>query len=102
MRKKKIPAISAIQHADYDGEIIDTVADVTPLPPQVLASAEQAHEVRQALESLAPHEAQIIQLHLEEDMTFADIADLLEEPIDTIKSRYRRTLLKLRAKFAPK
>jgi DNA-directed RNA polymerase specialized sigma24 family protein len=40
-------------------------------------------------------------MHETEDLTFQEIADALNEPLNTVKSRYRRALLLLQTKLTP-
>ncbi len=49
-----------------------------------------------AVERLDPGSREVIQLHLQVDLTFQEIADLLVQPLSTVASRYRRALGKLR------
>ena len=49
-----------------------------------------------ALENLSPKDKLIVELKYFEDMTLADIAEILEENVNTIKSRLYRSLRKLR------
>jgi len=39
-------------------------------------------------------------MHLDEDLTFKEIADILGESINTIKSRYRRAILELKKQYS--
>jgi RNA polymerase sigma-70 factor (ECF subfamily) len=50
----------------------------------------------QAVERLDAGSREVIQLHLQADLTFQEIADLLGQPLSTVASRYRRGLDKLR------
>ncbi|MBQ5876157.1 MAG: hypothetical protein IIW60_09865, partial [Alistipes sp.] len=44
-----------------------------------------------------PHEqSEVIRLHLHGECTFAEIADILDEPLPTVKSRYRYGIEHLR------
>ena len=53
-------------------------------------------DLKRALENLSPKDRMIVELKYFEDMTLADIADILEENINTVKSRLYRSLRKLR------
>jgi RNA polymerase sigma-70 factor (ECF subfamily) len=52
--------------------------------------------MREYLKQLSEENRTVLVLHYSQQMTLQEIADLLEEPIDTIKSRHRRGLLYLR------
>ena len=63
------------------------------------AYAEDSYEdfdLKMALENLSPKDKLIVELKYFEDMTLADIAEILEENVNTIKSRLYRSLRKLR------
>lgn len=47
-------------------------------------------EVEQVLESMNPRESEVIRLRVFEDLSFDEIARLLEVPVGTVKSRYYR------------
>jgi RNA polymerase sigma-70 factor (ECF subfamily) len=55
--------------------------------------------VEQLLESMNPHESEVIRLHVFEDLSFDDIARLLGVPVGTAKSRYYRGIEYLQARL---
>ena len=57
---------------------------------------ELAHAVRQALVSLEPAAVEVIVLKVYCDLTFQDIAAVLDRPMGTVTSHYARGLAKLR------
>ncbi len=95
LRKKKHIIFSEIENED-GREISETVPDIQPLPPEILERADLADRLKNALAELSPETRSIVLMHETEDMTFQEIADALEKPMNTIKSRYRRALLVLR------
>jgi len=54
-----------------------------------------------AIEKLPPKYSSIINLYHIKGLNFREIADFLKEPINTVKSRYRRGLISLRKKLSP-
>lgn len=52
--------------------------------------------IEQALESLKETERQIIHMKIMSEMTFQEIANILQEPLGTIAWRYREAIKKLR------
>lgn len=60
------------------------------------ATTEECRKVEAALRRLPPEEAEIVVLHVWEDMTFLEIAELLEINRNTVASRYRRALTGIR------
>lgn len=58
-------------------------------------------EVKEIIKNLPEKEVKLINLRFKDGLGFREISDILKEPIDTIKSRYRRIIIKIRKK-APK
>ncbi len=54
-----------------------------------------------AIEKLPPKYSSIINLYHTKGLNFREIADFLKEPINTVKSRYRRGLISLKKKLSP-
>jgi RNA polymerase sigma-70 factor, ECF subfamily len=59
-------------------------------------SPEERLAVEQALRSLPPEQREVVHLKIFEGMTFQEIADLADERLNTIASRYRYAIEKLR------
>jgi RNA polymerase sigma-70 factor (ECF subfamily) len=67
-----------------------------PPPDSDALIAEEAKAVRSALSSLPQDQRQALELAFFGGLTHPEIAELLHEPLGTIKARIRRGLLKLR------
>lgn len=67
-------------------------ADVHP-PEERLA-------IEQAMRALPPEQREVVHLKIFEGLTFQEIAEVADESINTIASRYRYALEKLRSKLA--
>ena len=83
----------------------ETVKDLELLPDEVFAQKEIKEKFNQALNLIPINERMILALHLEEGLTFNEIAEIVGRPLNTVKSAYRRSLVKLRAQLtqiAPK
>lgn len=100
--KKKKPALF-IEFETPDGEnsIHDTIPDETPLPDELFEKKELRDLVHTALEGLNPKYRQTLLLYYEDQYTFQEIADILEESVHTVKSRHRRALEQLKEKLTP-
>jgi len=90
VRKRKHTLFSSLEAEG--NSIEETLQDNAPLPDEEADSLMRSREARKALDRLSNLERTIIMLHLDEDMTFQEIGDILGEPLNTVKSRYRRTL----------
>jgi RNA polymerase sigma-70 factor, ECF subfamily len=60
------------------------------------AAPEERIALQNAIRALPPEQREVIHLHVYEGMTFQEIADASAESINTIASRYRYALEKLR------
>lgn len=96
LRKKK-PYVFSQFDSDHDSNTItDTLTDPLPLPDSVFASKELELLVTRALDTISPDQKSIILLKHTEELTFEEIATILEKPMNTIKSQYRRGIMSLR------
>jgi len=64
-------------------------------------SSELRDLVQDALQKLPPEQAEIVVLKIWEEMTFLEISQVLDEPPNTIASRYRYALQKLSRSLEP-
>ncbi len=98
LRKKNPIAFSTLEKEDGP-DIAESIADDQPLPDIVLDRERTKGEIDAALAELPPKARTVIVLHEAEDLTFQEIADTLGEPMNTVKSRYRRGVAALRLLF---
>jgi len=75
---------------------IETVVDPTPLPQELLEKAEAGELLKSALNKLELKYRMVLLLYYNDHFNFREIAEILDEPLNTIKSRHRRALLMLR------
>ncbi len=68
------------------------VPDTAPLAPEILDNEE-------IIKSLDHKHLDLILLHDVEDMTFEEIAEIVQRPMNTVKSQYRRALHDLHQKY---
>jgi RNA polymerase sigma-70 factor (ECF subfamily) len=81
-----------VPESDEDFDAIDTVADDDRWsdPEVALDSQELRQEVRRALDQLEEHYRLVLTLYYFEDMKYTDIAEVLDLPLNTVKSHIRR------------
>ena len=70
-------------------------------PPIVGDAVENVLWIQQALEKLDPSEREILMLREYEQLTYAEIADLLRLPVNTVRSRLFRSRLALKQRLEP-
>lgn len=70
-------------------------------PTETLTMSDNGHEnqgpLREALADLSPPDREVIELRHRADMSFKQIADLLDQPLGTVLARHHRALRKLRS-----
>jgi RNA polymerase sigma-70 factor (ECF subfamily) len=77
-------------------QALDEMADVRPDAASVMLDEEQSRLVRQALGDLPLLQRIAIELAYYEGLSHTEIAERLEQPLGTVKTRIRQGLLKLR------
>ena len=71
--------------------------DQAPLPDSNLAATQSEELVRSALTELSPDQMRVIELSFFEEKAHAEIAQILEIPLGTVKSRLRLAMSRLRS-----
>ena len=89
-RKKEIPFST---FTDEEGESwLENVADENILPDEILKRKNISEELDVIIQKIPPHYRAILLLHYKEDFSLHEIAEILGEPYNTIKSRHQRGL----------
>lgn len=83
-------------HDEDNDNFEQNIADNEPLQHEIFEKNENIKLVQEALETLSVENKMIILLKNGEEMTFDEIATILEKPMNSIKSQYRRSLIKLK------
>jgi RNA polymerase sigma factor (sigma-70 family) len=82
-------------------QIIEQVLhDESPTPEQLLLRRETLQQLYQAVEKLPVLQQQLIQLRFGDELSFAEIAILLQKKEPAIRKLYSRTLARLRALYS--
>ncbi len=95
LRKRKNINFSSLDDID-DQNFDQTIPDTGPLQNELFEKQENIELIEKALDTISPEDRTIILLHEGEDMTFEEIAIVVDKPMNTVKSRYRRALLILK------
>lgn len=62
---------------------------------------EEFRRIEQLLSQLPDSQAEVIRLHIHGSLKFTEIAELLEQPVTTIKSRFASGIEKLKTYYSP-
>jgi RNA polymerase sigma-70 factor, ECF subfamily len=95
-RRDRITAAAADQSGGAPG-----MGDWRPDPSHSVDHAERQAQVQRALQSLPPPQRQAIELVFFEGLSQAEIAERLQEPLGTVKTRVRLGMQKLRESLRP-
>jgi RNA polymerase sigma-70 factor, ECF subfamily len=79
-------------------------ADTGATPEVVVSDAQRAVAVREALDSLRPEQRQVLELAYFSGLSHSEIAEKLQQPLGTVKTRIAQSVKRLKeclAQFAP-
>jgi len=96
LRKKKTIPFSEFENTQGENIIMETLRDPLPLAPEILEKADIAKSLNGAMEKLSLTYRMVLFLHYNDHFTFREIAEILGEPLNTVKSQHRRALLILK------
>ena len=96
LRKKKTIPFSSFENEEGKNSLVETLADQKPLPDKLFEQTSIREMVNTAINQLAPKYRMVLFLRYNDHFTFREIAEALGEPLNTVRSRHRRTLIKLK------
>jgi RNA polymerase sigma-70 factor (ECF subfamily) len=96
VKKKRAVPFASFEDENGGNILAETVADPAPWADELFDRADAARLLAEALAQLTLPVQEVINLHHHDELTFREIAEVLEEPLDTVKSRYQRGLIKLK------
>lgn len=89
LRKKKSISFSGLGE---DNLIEETIEDEAPLPDEVFQKLQDKEMLIKVLEEIPPLYKEVLILHYQEDMTFKEIGEVLNKPLNTVKSYHFRAI----------
>lgn len=96
LKKKKTISFSNFENEEGENVLIETLADPAPLPNEIFERASIAEMLNSVMQQLSPKYRMVLFLRYNDHFNFREIAEALDEPINTIKSRHRRALILLK------
>jgi RNA polymerase sigma-70 factor (ECF subfamily) len=99
LRKQGAAVEQSIDHGDEDGRRFELADAEAEAMPERMQRDERATLVRKALQALPAEMRQVIVMKEYEEMTFAEIAEVLQIPVSTVKSRVYTGLQQMRARL---
>ncbi|MHB8831253.1 MAG: RNA polymerase sigma factor [Patescibacteria group bacterium] len=96
--KKKQPIAFSQLDSDEEGNVPELdIVDSRPLADEVLNAIDADKRFEELLQKLNPVQRAVVVSHAIEGLTFSEIGEILGQPMDTVKTRYRRAIGKLQA-----
>jgi len=96
LQKKRAMPFSAFEDEYGENRLYRTLADPAPTPYELASEAGAIEARAAAILRLSPGNRQVITERDDMDMTFREIAENSRQPLNTVKSRYRRAIAKLK------
>ncbi|AWK89960.1 sigma-70 family RNA polymerase sigma factor [Azospirillum thermophilum] len=95
-RNLRIDALRRERHPEVSDELLEQQEDDRPPADALLAAGQRARRLRAALAGLSPEQAEVVRLSFFADLAHPAIAERLNLPLGTVKSRLRLALGKIR------
>ncbi len=103
IKRKKPVLFSKIEEGDGDLDaFLAPYLEPPELPVDIIEREHIQADLEAALQGIAPGYRMVLSLRYSEHLKFREIADVLREPIDTVKSKHRRGLALLRKALGSK
>lgn len=96
LKKKRHIAFSAFETEEGGNALAETLVDPSPLPDELAERENISEMLSGAMEKLSFNYCLVLILHYQHSYTFREIAEILKESIDTVKTRHRRAIAALR------
>lgn len=97
IKRKRPHAFSDFDTEEGGNVIAETFADPDFDPDGLIRKIDAASALGIALQEVSPEDRALITLRARDELSFEEIAEIFGKPVNTIKSRYRRALAKIRA-----
>jgi len=93
LRKKKSISFSSMGEDNF---IEETIKDESDLPDEIFQKLQDKEMLNKVLEEIPALYKEVLMLHYQEDMTFKEIGEVLNKPLNTVKNYHFRAIKKLK------
>lgn len=104
-RRKRLKNKQHLSLEEYieleENSVARQVEDPNPTPAQQMEGVERAELMQKAIGELPDYQRAMVVLYHKEGLAYEEIADVMQLPIGTVKSRLNRARLVLREKLEP-
>ncbi len=94
IKKRRSMAFSELDSDEGEAPFAETLEDAEPLAHELFEQAELRAELDEALETLHPDHRAVLIMRYQEGLSFVEIGEILDRPMNTVKSWHRRALHK--------
>lgn len=102
LRKNKELIFSDLENDNDEISFEENIVDEDVNIEESFFENEILENLKEGIEKLSKKDKEILFLRYEDGITFEEISKILEKPLNTVKSDYRRALLRLKKLIAPK
>lgn len=100
LRKRKAVSFSAMQNfSERKDEAFDILDESIISAEDIFDDRADAERISKIVKTLTPEQQAVIVMKINENLTFQEISEIMGEPLNTVKSRYRRALTVLKDKM---
>lgn len=96
LRKKQTISFSELKYNGDNKFFVENIPDNHSLLHEVLEKIDLENFLNKALEKLSPEYKMVLFLRYNNHLKFREIAEILEKPLNTVKSYHQRALILLR------
>jgi len=97
LRKKKMAVFSDFVDSEGNDFIAENITDQSLTADLMFDNNLTVDNLKQAVQKLDKEDRSIISLYFNDGFNFREIAEILDKPLNTVKSRLRRSLARLKA-----
>jgi RNA polymerase sigma factor (sigma-70 family) len=102
LRLKKNITFTDLNTGTVDFNLEEAIPDPAPLPSEIWDRKNLAGELEQILKELPLNYRLVVIMHYNAQLTFQEISEILNKPLNTVKSQHLRAISHLRAFFSKK
>ncbi len=96
LKKKRAMQFSDFENERGESTILEKFIDSSPLPNELLERKDLMGTLAKAIGKLLPKYRKTLLLRHNDNLTFREISETTGEPLNTVKSRYRRGIILLK------
>jgi RNA polymerase sigma-70 factor (ECF subfamily) len=101
-RARAHPHSSLDEYVDLEESSVSRqIEDTSPTPDLVTEGKERAEILQDAIQSLPEYQRAVVTLYHTQQKSYEEIAEIMDQPIGTVKSRLNRARLALKEKLTP-